>query len=538
MQGNARPQVTYEGKSYAVGNDESVLDALVRGGANVVFSCKRGSCHTCMLRVVEGEVANETTRGIAPELVESGHFLPCQCRPETDLSIAPADLRSLTYQAMLAEREEIAPDLFRLRLELLTTFAWRPGQYIEVIRPGGEARSYSIASIGDIDYFLDIVVRRYADGALSPWLSEALSPGDTLDLRGPFGACSAASAPDDGPVLLAGTGAGVPMLVGIARDLLTADPEREVHILAGAKTVADAAQLVGALGELRETPPNLRVTLCSHNADPASPFKLGSVVADAHRGRITHAFENQPTLADSVTLYLCGNPQMVEDMRVAAIGRGVRRERILADPFESAGPLQPRDHQKLEATSTDPELWEALEHGRLLRRILESFYDEVYEDARLSPYFHNVTKERAIAKQYEFLAHYLGGTDYYFGLKPFNAHHWMVISDDLFDYREEIFDRHVRMFGLPEEMLRRWSAFQERFRAEIVKKAARGLIVDGVEHLHEGFSDEILDVGTVCDGCGGEINTGETARLHKRTGRLFCSSCNAADAVNEVGAPG
>ncbi|MFW6058079.1 MAG: hypothetical protein ACOC9W_04410, partial [Persicimonas sp.] len=163
-------------------------------------------------------------------------------------------------------------------------------------------------------------------------------------------------------------------------------------------------------------------------------------------------------------------------------------------------------------------------------------YDHTFEDPRLGPFFHNVTKERAISKQYAFLAEVFSGEDNYFGLNPFNAHHWMIISDDLFDYRENLFEQCVRNYGLPEHLVRRWMAFQELFRREMVKSSQRGLIMDGVEHKKEGFSVEEISIGTVCDGCEGIIEAGSKVRMHKRTGKLFCEHCSARDATNEVGA--
>lgn len=113
----------------------------------------------------------------------------------------------------------------------------------------------------------------------------------------------------------------------------------------------------------------------------------------------------------------------------------------------------------------------------------------------------------------------------YFGLRPFNAHHWMIISDELFDYREAIFEECVRDYGVPDRLARRWNAIHELFRREIVKSKARGMIVDGVERHREGYATVTIEVATVCDGCVGAVELGETARMHNRTGELFCERC-------------
>ncbi|MEO1303318.1 MAG: hypothetical protein AAFV36_09155 [Myxococcota bacterium] len=143
-----------------------------------------------------------------------------------------------------------------------------------------------------------------------------------------------------------------------------------------------------------------------------------------------------------------------------------------------------------------------------------------------------MTKARAIEKQYSFLRDLLTGARQYFGEKPFNAHHWMVISDDLFDYRETMLMDIARKHGLPERLIWRWAALHETFRREIVKPAARGVMRGKVEVDLEGFTNEVLDVATVCDGCRGEIDEGETAKMHRRTGELFCLNCEGQVTIN------
>ena len=142
-----------------------------------------------------------------------------------------------------------------------------------------------------------------------------------------------------------------------------------------------------------------------------------------------------------------------------------------------------------------------------------------------------MTRERVIQKQYEFLSDIFTGSGHYFGLRPFNAHHWMVISDELFDYRESVFEGAMRRYGLAEPLVRRWSAIHELFRRELVKTHRRGMVMDGVEQVEvDGYSDERIEVGTLCDGCGAALDEGTMARLHQLTGKLYCLGCSATAA--------
>jgi truncated hemoglobin YjbI/ferredoxin len=174
----------------------------------------------------------------------------------------------------------------------------------------------------------------------------------------------------------------------------------------------------------------------------------------------------------------------------------------------------------------DGELWEALGEGTLLREILERFYDIVYKDERLSPFFTDVTKARAVEKQYLYLRQLFSGEKVYFGDRPRNAHHWMVISDELFDYREALMASCLREAGLPEHLVTRWLAVEESFRSDIVKDQPVSRVMNGVEMPLDGFGEEVLDVGSICDGCESEIEPGTRVRYHLRLGKLYCPQCS------------
>gem|GEM_PF-4377702 len=50
-------------------------------------------------------------------------------------------------------------------------------------------------------------------------------------------------------------------------------------------------------------------------------------------------------------------------------------------------------------------------------------------------------------------------------------------------------------------------------------------MVDGEEQLKQGYSLKVIEVAIICDACFHEIEEGERARMHRRTGELFCMSC-------------
>jgi truncated hemoglobin YjbI len=190
-------------------------------------------------------------------------------------------------------------------------------------------------------------------------------------------------------------------------------------------------------------------------------------------------------------------------------------------------------HNRKGLLAPDIEMWRALEEGRLLRDILSDFYRQVYADSRLSPFFDGISIERAIDKQYSFLHSIFTGEKCYFGDHPKNAHHWMVISDELFDYREALMESSLRKYGLAEYLIQRWRNIDEVFRKSIVKDKPRPRKIDGLALPLEGYSPLIMDVSGLCDCCGAELACGTLGYYHRRTGKLNCRDCH-----NQIDNPG
>lgn len=64
----------------AVHADEAIVDAALRSGLNVPYSCKGGMCCTCRAKLVEGQADMAQNFSLAPWEVERGFILTCQSR--------------------------------------------------------------------------------------------------------------------------------------------------------------------------------------------------------------------------------------------------------------------------------------------------------------------------------------------------------------------------------------------------------------------------------------------------------------------------
>ena len=73
-----------DGREYAFElstDGENILDAGLRNGVDLPFSCKGGVCATCKARLVEGDVDMDLNQALRPEEIENGYILTCQSHP-------------------------------------------------------------------------------------------------------------------------------------------------------------------------------------------------------------------------------------------------------------------------------------------------------------------------------------------------------------------------------------------------------------------------------------------------------------------------
>lgn len=174
----------------------------------------------------------------------------------------------------------------------------------------------------------------------------------------------------------------------------------------------------------------------------------------------------------------------------------------------------------------DLELLGRLEKDDLLNKVLKSFYDDVYNDDLLRPYFKSVSKDWVIQKQYAFLYMLFSGKEIYMGERTRNAHHWMVISDELFDYREDLIEKHMIKHGLELKFRKRWRDYHEFFRSRMVKSRPWKKIWDNHHYPLEGIEEFLVETGAICDACTKEIEAGSHAKYHVRLGEVYCNACS------------
>lgn len=522
------PVITYKNRKYISKASETVLETLLRNGADVAFSCKQGICQTCLLKCTDGELTTESQSGLDQGLQRKNYMMPCVCKVSGDLTLTEPEPRDLTGIALVHEKTMISPDVCKLLLEPSLSIYYHAGQYINLRMESGLSRSYSIASVPHRDYFLELHIKRHPRGRMSNWLVDDLAVGDELEFTRPAGKNYFH---DDiqGNILLLGTGTGLAPLLGIARDALYSKYTGNICLYHGGRIQSDLyyhQELLALANEFT----NFHYRPCLSRQGVSVGISSGHideiVMNDYHRDFA------------GFTIHLAGNPDVVTQLQQKFLATGVDKTSIFSDPFITAKPeiiMEPPENSDAEQSNIHneeqdypppaPEIWNALENGELLGKILDDFYDAVYEDPQLSPFFKNSTKQRAKEKVYSFYRRVFTGDKVYFGDRPRNAHHWMVITDELLDYREDLLESFLRKHGLSEKLIQLWRNVDEHYRKDLVKTKPQGRWIGDRETPASGFDRIKLDVGSICDVCHSEIDSGTEVIYHLRTGEVSCPAC-------------
>jgi len=318
------PRLRYGSSDYDRLTGESVLDALLRQGVDLAYSCRKGSCLTCLLRCAKGQIPPAAQDGLRLSLRAQGYFLACLAVPEGELELADAADADLFGRARVVEIERLAPAIVAVRLESATPLYYHPGQFINLRRGDGLMRSYSLASVPRLEGRLEIHVKRLGGGAMSNWLNDEARVGDTVDIQGANGSGFYLPGLPDQPMLLIGNGTGLAPLYGIARDALADGHRGEIRLYHGSRTT-DGLYLREALRGLAARFDNFSYSRCVSGPEPGPGDRAGRAEAVAF-GELPHL--------SGWRVFLCGYPPMVEAARRLAYLAGATLADIHADAFE------------------------------------------------------------------------------------------------------------------------------------------------------------------------------------------------------------
>ncbi len=311
-----------KGRTIPLAAGESVLEGLERAGIEAPSGCRAGTCCKCMLQGEDPPAMSQ--RSLRPTLRAQGFFLACQAYPIGTLELSSGEAPE-PIDTVIQSVEAVAPDVARILLRPEDSFAFRPGQYLDVLHPSGALRSYSIASLPS-DQVLELHVRRIANGLVSSWIHEQ-NEGQRVQIRGPFGQCFHVADDEQKRLLLVGAGTGLAPLLGIARDALEQGHKGSIKLVHGGLQ-PDRLYMRPQLSELAETWPNLEVEHCV----------LREATEQEHEGPLDQVAIRLAGSLENTRAFLCGDAEIVRLLQRSLFLAGISSAEMFADPFSPASP--------------------------------------------------------------------------------------------------------------------------------------------------------------------------------------------------------
>ena len=335
------------GHSFPIEAHETILEAALKHGFTLPYSCRDGVCGTCKGKVVTGQVDygkfQESTLTDAEKSV--GMALFCCAKPLSDLLLecrevnAVKDIPVRTLPCRVQKMDRPAPDVMVLSLKLPANehLQFLAGQYIDILLKDQQPRSFSLANAPHDAEFLQLHIRNIAGGAFTQHVFETMKERDILRFKGPLGTFFLRE-DSDKPIIFVASGTGFAPIKGIIEHALHIGVKRAMHFYWGARKLEDLYMLDKA-------------RQWEKSGIKFTPVLSEALLEDAWQGRT--GFVHQAVLDDyndlsSYEVYACGAPVVVEAAhRDFTAQRGLPNEAFFSDAFT----FHPRNERR---KSTSP----------------------------------------------------------------------------------------------------------------------------------------------------------------------------------------
>src|SRR5215210_6525248 len=140
---------------------ETVLDALLRHGVGLSYSCQAGNCGSCKCEHISGEIfeLEYSEHALLPGERARGIVLACRAQVWSDVEVRRLTVEdfvmhpSRVMRCRVVEREFVTHDVMRLRLVIESggPYTFSAGQFAKLEFPfaADTSRDYSMANTPD-----------------------------------------------------------------------------------------------------------------------------------------------------------------------------------------------------------------------------------------------------------------------------------------------------------------------------------------------------------------------------------------------------
>lgn len=240
------------GHKFSVDENETVLEAALKQGITLPYSCRDGVCGVCKGKVVKGEVDYGKHQASTLNAAEkaAGMALFCCAKPKSDLVIECREVSTLNdipvklLPTRVHKLVKLADDVMVIYLKLPASerLQFLAGQYVDILQKSGKPRSFSLANAPHDDEFLELHVRNITGGSFTHHVFTEMKERDILRIKGPLGTFFLRE-DSEKPIIFVASGTGFAPIKGIIEHALYIGIKRPMHFYWGARKLADLYML-------------------------------------------------------------------------------------------------------------------------------------------------------------------------------------------------------------------------------------------------------------------------------------------------------
>ena len=192
-----RVRLLPSGKEFTAEKNETVLEAALRSGISLNYSCNNGSCGGCGGRIKSGQVRETQQHDFhfSDTQKAQGHVLLCVNAAQSDLEIEVKEaggIEDIPLQLIptkVEQMERIQDDIMilHLRTPRSQTLRFLAGQHLSLAIAGMPPRNKSLASCPCNAMHLQFHIRRVPGDPFSEYVFTQLKVSQTVTVEGPWG---------------------------------------------------------------------------------------------------------------------------------------------------------------------------------------------------------------------------------------------------------------------------------------------------------------------------------------------------------------
>lgn len=292
---------------------------MLRHEIDISSGCRSGICRSCLVRS-PGLQKTEWQRGLSPDEIKKGYFFSCQAKLSEELEVFIGEADEEKMSAEVISVEDLGGENFLIRIKPKKNIEYQAGQYLNLYRPDGLFRPYSLASLPS-DEVCEFHIRVLPDGEFGTWI-KSVAEGQTIKMGPASGDCVLPESIPESRLILIGTGTGMAPLYGLLRSALEKGYKGQINLYHGSR-YRDGLYLDTKLRTMSEQYENLDYIPCL-SGESMEGFEHGRV------NEVALALEKD--FKDS-TIFLCGHPEMIRVMKKAAFLNGASLQKMKSDAF-------------------------------------------------------------------------------------------------------------------------------------------------------------------------------------------------------------